>query len=324
MVENISLQKISEQKSHLPVIKKGFLYELKKNRLLTLMALPSVIFVFLFSYTPMIGIILAFKNYTYSAGIFGSDWVGFANFKFFFVTGVAGRVTLNTILYNLAFTAVDIVLQISAAIIISELVGRYFKKITQTMILLPFFVSWVVVGAIVFNTLNYDTGFINNLLVSLGYEKMDFLNNTIVWPILFVLFHAWKGFGYGSVVYLAAITGIDQDIYEAAKIDGANVFQRIFEITLPCLKPTVIILLLLGLGNIIKGDFGMFYNLTGNNPMLYNVTDIVDTFVFRSLMKSQDFGMSTAAGLYQSALGLVIILTVNTIIKKVQPEYALF
>ena len=303
----------------------GVFYELLiKNRILTLMTLPSILYVFLFNYVPMAGIIIAFKNYVYSKGIFGSDWVGFDNFAYLFLAGTIYRVTLNTVVYNIAFLATDICLQVLVAVILSEVAGRYFRKISQTILLMPFFISWVVAGAIAYNLLSYDTGFINHVLISLGRDKINFMNNPAYWPFLFVMFHTWKGLGYGSVIYLAAITGIDKEISEAAGIDGANIFQRIRYIVLPSLRVTVITLVLLGLGNIIRGDFAMFYNLTGNNALLFDVSDIVDTFVYRSLMQSQNFGMSAAAGIYQSVLGFAIIMMVNTIIKKVQPEYALF
>jgi putative aldouronate transport system permease protein len=301
-----------------------FIHEMRKNWVLTLMILPSMIYVFIFSYLPLPGIIIAFKNYNYRKGILGSSWCGFQNFEFLFSTGVIARVTFNTVFYNIAFMIVDITLELTVAVILSEIAGKLYKKISQTLLLMPFFVSWVVAGAIAFNLLSNDYGLVNGVLVSLGKEKVDFLNNQAIWPFLFVAFHAWKSIGYGSVVYLAAVTGFDQEIYEAAAIDGAGIFKRVFKITLPLLKPTVIVLILLGLGNIIKGDFAMFYNLTGDNPLLYNVSDIIETYVYRSLAQLQNFSMSTAAGFYQSVLGFLIIMTVNTVIKKMQPDYALF
>ena len=305
--------------------RKEVLYELfVKNRMLTLMITPAVLFIFLFSYIPMFGIIIAFKHYTYTDGILGSAWAGLDNFAYLFQTGVIYRVTINTILYNLVFLITDLFSQIIVALFLSEITGKYFKKATQTMLLFPFFISWVVAGAVVFNLMSYRYGAINSALASWGFERIDFMNNPAIWPPIIVLFHMWKGVGYGSIVYMAAITGIDQEIYEAAKIDGASIFQRIKNITLPILKPTIIILILLSLGNIIRGDFAMFYNLTGNNALLMDVTDIVDTFVYRSLMTMQNYSMSAAAGLYQSVLGFFIIITVNTIIKKVQPDYSLF
>jgi putative aldouronate transport system permease protein len=319
MMQQTALTKAIKEKKQ-----KSFLHEMYKNRILTLMVLPMILYVFLFAYMPMAGIVLAFKNFVYSKGIFGSDWVGLDNFMFLFKSGMVLRVTFNTVIYNIAFMVINTILQIFVAILITEISGKYFKKTVQTMLLMPFFISWVVAGAIVFNLLSYNSGVINHLLASLGYKRINFMNQEAFWPFIIVIFNAWKGVGYGSIVYMAAITGIDKEIYQAAEIDGASIFQCIFNITLPQLKPTVIVLILLGLGRIVSGDFAMFYNLTGNNALLYNVTDIVDTFVFRSLMQNHDFAMSAAAGIYQSVLGFIIIMTVNTVIRRVQPDYALF
>lgn len=298
--------------------------EFRKNRYLFLLIIPAVIYVFIFSYLPLPGIVIAFKNYNYNKGIFGSDWVGFKNFGYLFQTGAIFRITFNTVVYNLLFILFDLFFQVGIAVILSEIIGKKIKKVMQTMLLMPYFISWVVAGAIVYNVLGTDYGLINSILEFNGLEKINFMNDPSIWPGLFVFFHVWKGLGYGSVVYLAAITGIDQEICEAAQIDGAGILQRIFKIIIPLLKPTIVVLLLLHLGNIIKGDFGMFYNLTGNNALLYDVSDIIDTFVYRSMIQTQNFGMSAAAGLYQSVMGFAIIMVSNTVIRKLQPDYSLF
>ena len=299
-------------------------HDLWKHRALLLMLFPAVAYVVIFNYIPMSGIVIAFKDYNYSKGIFGSDWCGFNNFKFFFQSGAASRVTLHTVLYNVGFMVFDVIFQISTAIFLSEIIGKWFKKVSQTLLLMPYFVSWVVAGAILLSLLGYERGLFNNVLSSLGFEKGNFTTDPKYWPYIFIIFHIWKGLGYGGVVYLAAISGIDQELYDAAEVDGASIFKRIWYVTLPCLKPTVVILILLSLGHIVRGDFGMFWNLTGNNPLLYSVSDIVDTYVYRSMIQTQDFGMSAAAGLYQSVLGFAVILSVNALIKKLQPEYVLF
>lgn len=298
--------------------------EICHDRYLYLMLVPAVAYVIVFNYLPMPGMVLAFKQYNYSKGIFGSDWIGLKNFGFLFRTGAISRITWNTIVYNLFFIFFDIFFQVTVAVFLSEMRNKYYKKITQTVLLLPFFISWVVAGAIVYNLLNTNYGLINSILVSLGREKISFMNNAKIWPGLFVAFHVWKGLGYGSVVYLAAITGIDQELYDAAQIDGAGVFQRVFKITIPLLKPTVVVMLLLSLGRVVRGDFEMFYNLTGNNAMIYNVSDVIDTFVYRAMTQTQNFGMAAAAGLYQSILGFIIVLIFNRLIKKLQPDYSLF
>lgn len=304
--------------------KNGILYELNKNKVKFLMIMPAVLYFFIMCYVPMTGIVLAFKNYTYTGGIFKSPWVGFNNFKFFFNSGKAFLVTKNTILYNIAFLIINNFLQITVAIILSELAGKYFKKISQSLMFLPYFISWVVVGAFIYNLFNYEFGAVNTLLNSMGMEPIDVYSNPSAWKYILVAVSAWKWVGYGSVLYLAAILGIDSEIYEAADIDGANIFKKIWHITLPSLKPTVIILLLLSLGNIMKGDFQMFYQVVGNNGLVLDATDVIDTYVVRSLMDLQEFGMTAAAGLYQSVLSLFIILGANKLIKIIDNDYALF
>jgi putative aldouronate transport system permease protein len=306
------------------VKKDGFLYKLKKYRVFLLMLLPAVIYIIVFSYIPMAGIIMAFKKYTYAGGIFNSPWNGFKNFHFFFQSGQAMRVTRNTVLYNLLFIAFNTVLQITVAILLTEMKSKYFKKISQSLMFLPYFISWVIVSVISFNLLSFDFGFINKFIESLGGTKINFYATGALWPVILTLFGAWKGLGYGSVMYLAAIMGIDTSIYEAASIDGANVFQRIFKITLPLMMPTVVILLLLSVGGIFRGNFDMFYNLIGDNGMIYNYTDVIDTLTFRALIKNSDFGMAAASGLYQSVLCFITILLVNKFVSKYDKDYSLF
>ncbi|OBR65503.1 sugar ABC transporter permease [Paenibacillus oryzae] len=304
--------------------KSGFWHDVKKYRALLLMLAPAVLFFLLFAYVPMAGIVLAFKQYNYSDGIFASPWNGLNNFRFFFESGDAWRVTRNTALYNLAFILVNNLLQIVAAILLFEVAGKWFRKITQSILFLPYFISWVVVGAIAYNMFNYNVGTINVALEWLGFAKIDIYNTASYWPFILVAVTAWKALGYGTIMYLAAITSIDTEMYEAAEIDGANIFQRIFKITIPNLMPTLIILVLLAIGNIFRGDFGMFYNMIGNNSMLFSATDVIDTFVFRSLTTNNEIGMSAAAGFYQSILGFATILLANYAVRKYDKDRALF
>lgn len=315
--ENLNINLSSKKQSIL-------LKSIIKNKVLLIMLLPALLYFIIFSYVPMLGVIVAFKNYNFSDGIFGSPWVGFENFKYFFISGQALRVTRNTFLYNSLFIIVNTVLQMGLAILISEIGGKFFKKITQTSMFLPYFISWVVVGMMAYNFLNYDHGTINTILSKFGAEKVNFYTTTWVWPFILVFFSAWKNVGYGTVLYLAAIMGIDSEIYEAAKLDGANIFQRIFKVTVPCLVPTLIILTLLAVGNIFKGDFQMFYQIVGNNGPLFNTTDVIDTFTVRSLIQSGEIGMSAAAGLYQSVFCFITILVTNAIVKKYDRDYSLF
>ena len=307
-----------------PKLVKNLAYDFKRNPALLLMILPIVAYLLVFSYAPMFGAIIAFKSYNFEQGIFGSPWCGLNNFRFFFISGKAWQVTKNTVLYNVAFIAVQNVLEITAAIFLSEIAKPRFKKITQGAMFLPNFISWVVVGAIAYNLLSYDFGFINNLLTSMGLEKWDVYTNAKYWPGIFIFLSAWKHVGYGSIVYLAAIMGISSEIYESAALDGANEWQKIRYITLPGIKSTFFVLLILAIGNIFRGNFDMFYQLVGTNGLLYNATDVIDTYVFRSLLTTYEFGMSSAIGLYQSVLCCITLIVTNTIIRRFSPENALY
>ncbi len=302
----------------------SFWQNLWKYRVLTLMCLPAILFFFAFSYMPMPGVYVAFVKYNYRDGIFGSKFVGLQNFEFLMESGKLFSLTKNTILYNLAFILLGNVLAVFVAILLNEMRSKWFKKISQTMMFLPYFISQVLIGVLVYNLLNYDTGFVNSLLTSWGMEKWEPYAQPGVWPVILVLVYLWQQTGYNSVVYFAAIMGIDAETIEAARVDGANAFQKIRYIILPCLKPTIIILLLFALGGIVKGNFGLFYNIIGGNSLLYGTTDIIETFVYRATMTDFNFSTASAVGLYQSVVGFVIVMTVNFIVKKIDPEYSLF
>lgn len=288
------------------------------------MVLPAITVVVLFGYIPIAGIILAFKDFKYNLGIFGSPWAGFENFRFFFISGTGFLVTKNTILYNLLNLITSQFLAVLLAIILSEMRGKRFKKIAQSITFLPYFISWIIVGVFVYNIFNYETGIMNTLLKSLHLEPVNLYSIPTAWIFIISFFNSWKWVGYGSLVYLAAITNVNPECYESADIDGADVFQKITHITLPSITPTIIIIVLLNIGRILRGDFQMFYQIVGDNGQLFNATDVIDTFVFRSLINSGDLTMASAANFYQSVLCFVIIMTVNTIVKRTKPEYALF
>ncbi|WP_152396117.1 ABC transporter permease [Paenibacillus guangzhouensis] len=302
----------------------GLIAELRKNKMLFLMIALVLVFFVVFSYFPMVGVYYAFTNYNFDGGLFGSPFVGMQNFKFLYESGALLSLTKNTVLYNLAFIFIGNLLQLICAIFLSELASKWFKKTAQSIMFLPFFISFVLVGAFVFNLFNTETGVINALLRQFGLPSYDFYMNTEPWKYIIVFFNVWKGLGYGTVIYLAAIMSISDEYHEAAKIDGANIFHRIRYITIPMLIPTFILLILLSLGGILKGQFDLFYQIIGNNGMLYESTDIIDTYVYRSLAVNFDIGMGTAAGLYQSFFGFVLVMTVNWIIKKTREDYALF
>lgn len=288
------------------------------------MFLPTAAWYIVFRYLPMAGIVVAFKKYNYRDGIFGSPWNGLKNFDYFFQSGKALHVTVNTLMYNLVFLLFYIVFSALLAIMFSEVKGKLFKKVSQTIIFLPYFISWVVISSLVYRLFDYDTGIINKAVTALGYAKLNIATQPGAWTVILPFLYVLKWVGYGSVLFLAAIMGLDASCYEAAKIDGASAFQRIHYITIPLLKPTTITLVLLGVGRIMRGEFDMFYQLIGNNGLLMDKTDIIDTLVFRSLMGNSDFGMASAAAFYQSVLCFVIIMTVNHITKKIDADSALF
>lgn len=307
-----------------PLGKSSFLHEFAKNKLLYLMFVPVAAYFILLAYIPMAGIIVAFKEFNYRDGIYRSPWIGFTNFRYFILSGKAFVVTRNTFMYNVVFIVCYNVFSILTAILIFEAAGKRFKQVSQTLLFLPYFISWVTVNAFLYNLFNYEYGLINAIIKSLGGQAIDIYGNPANWYLLLPVLYIWKWVGFGSVLYLAALSGIDQECYEAATIDGASAFQRITRITLPLLRPTIFILALLGVGRIMRGEFDMFYQLIGRNGTLLGATDIIDTLVFRSLIGSQDFGMASAAGLYQSVLCFFIILLVNGLVRRYEKESALF
>ena len=304
-------------------VKKSFWKQVKQNRQLLTMLIPAVILVIVFSYIPMGGIIMAFKRYNYTLGLFKSEWVGFSNFRFLIISNKLWELTRNTLLYNIVFIAVGLVVELSLAIMLNEMRLVKFKKLAQSLMFLPHFISWVVAATIMLNLFG-DNGVVNGIVKALTGEKWNLYSHTDSWPLVMVLMKVWKSAGYGSVVYLAAIVGINPEMYEAAKIDGANIWQRIFKITLPTLKPTIIIMMLLAVGGIFRGDFGMFYQLVGSNQLLLKSSDIIDTYIYRSMMSSTNLGQTAAAGLYQSVLCFITINIVNFIVKKIEPDYSLY
>lgn len=304
--------------------KESILNDIKMNKFLYLLIIPGIIYFFVFSYLPMVGIVVAFQNFNPIKGVLGSEFIGFKNFEYFFGSSDAIKVTINTLYLNLLFLFTGLFFSIAIAIMLNEVKNMIFKKITQSIIILPHFLSWTVVAMFTMALLTQDGGLINNILKSLNLPTVAFYQEPKLWPFILVLLRLWKGAGFNSIIYLAAITSIDPQLYEAAKIDGANRWQCIFKITLPELKTTAVLLTLMGLGNIFHGDFGMIYSVIGDNSILYPTTDVIDTFVFRALRQLGDMGMSSAAGLYQSVVGFILVVIVNNITRKIDPDSALF
>ncbi len=298
---------------------------IRDNRILILMCLPAVLFFIVFFYCPLPGVYIAFTNYNFRDGIFGSPFVGFKNFEFLIKSGQLWALTRNTVLYNLAFILLGNVLQIILAIMVNEIRCSWFKKVSQTIMFLPYFISAVLIGVLAFNILNYDTGALNTLIRSAGANPVKIYSMAGIWPFIIILCNIWQQTGYGSIVYFASICGIDSQIIEAAEVDGATSWQRIRYIILPSLKPTFIILMLFALGGIMKGNFGLFYNLIGPaNSQLFPNTDIIETFVFRTMMNQNNFATSSAVGLYQSVFGFILVMFSNWVVRKIDPDYALF
>ncbi|MBR1584293.1 MAG: sugar ABC transporter permease [Clostridia bacterium] len=303
--------------------KHGFLREMRQNGFLYLLTLPGIIFFLVFSYTPMLGLVMAFQDYSMRKGVFGSSFNGVNNFKFLFQTGDIWRVTGNTLFLNVLFIFFTTLMSVFLAILFSEVKNRKFKRITQTISILPNFVPWTVIALFLDAFIDPTTGMVAKSLAAAG-APVDFYANASIWPGLLVFLKIWQGAGYGAIVYIATIVGIDPQIYEAADIDGATRLQKIFRITLPILKPTIILMSLFSVGRIFYGDFGMIYALVGDNSLLFSTTDVIDTYVYRMMRMLRNYGMSSATGMFQSVLGFVFIITVNWIARKLDPESALF
>lgn len=297
----------------------------KKYHQLWLLALPGILLTLMFAYIPMSGLVIIFKNYNYRDGIFGSPWVGFKNFEFFFANfPKAWRATRNTIILNLCYNVFGTAMAVMLAVMFNEIRHKRYLKVTQSLSIMPYFISWVVAGGILRALLNYDGGTINNLLVSLGFDKVDFYNDPKYWRIILTLCNIWKGAGYNGIIYFSTIAGFDTSLYESAEVDGANLWQRIRYITLPLLKPTIIIMFLLSIGKIMSGDLTMMMSITNLSSMLLDTTDIIDTYVYRSVIGMGDFVMGSAVGLYQSMFGFVLVLFSNWLVGKFDKEYQLF
>ncbi len=303
--------------------KKGPLRTLKKNWELLLLCLPAVVCYILFNYVPMGGLVMAFKNFRYDLGMFGSPWCGTQNFDFLFKSVDLGRIVRNTVGYSSAFIVVNLITNVGVALLLFEVSSRRCLKAYQTMMTLPNFLSWVVVGYIVYAILNPSMGVLNQILAAMGAETIDAYSQPGIWPGIMVFVNTWKGVGMGCLMYYAALIGIDGSLYEAARMDGANRWQQTWHISIPSLIPLMCILTIMAVGNIFRGNFEMFYQIPRNVGVLYPTTDIIDTYVYRGLQQA-NFGMSSAVGLIQSVVGLVFVTGANMIVKKISPENSMF
>ena len=290
-----------------------------------LMFIPGMIYLFVNSYIPMFGIQIAFRQYNAAKGVYGSPWCGLTNFQFLTKTKDAWIMIRNTVLYNITFIVLGTVLAVATAIILNEIRNKMAKQLYQTIILIPFLISMVIVSYLAYAFLSTSDGFINNTLVRLfGINKIDWYNTPKYWPFILVIINIWKGLGYNMILYYATICGIDATLYEAAVVDGATRWQKVVHVTLPGLKSTIIILTLMALGGIFRSDFGLFYQVPLNSGPLINITQTIDTYVYRGLIQNNNVGMSSAAGLYQSVVGFVLVVAANAIVRKIDSDSSLF
>lgn len=299
---------------------------MRKNNLFFLgLSLPGIIALIMFSYLPMAGLYMVFTKYNFKDGIFGSQFVGLQNFKFFFMNlDSAIRATKNTLVINLVSMLIGTCCNVGLAIILNEIGNKYFKKATQSVMLFPHFVSWIVVGVIAQGILDNDKGLLNQLIMAFGGKGINWYMEAKYWWFILIFTNIWKGMGYNSIVYSCAITGLDPSLYEAARVDGASRWKQIFYITLPQLKPTIVIMLLLSMGGVLGGSVDQIMGLTNLNPMLLKTTDTVATFVYRSAILNGQFESASAITLYQSIFGFLFVMLGNFVVKKIQPDYALF
>ena len=305
--------------------KKNLGKRLKRFIPLYLMMIPGAVYLIINNYIPMTGIVIAFKQFNYGKGIWGSPFIGFKNFEFLFATKDAWIITRKTLLYNVVFIVLGTACAIAVAILLNEIHSSAAKKIYQTTILVPFLISIVVVSYLVYAFLSTESGFLNKtILPALGLEPVSWYTESKYWPFILILVNLWKGLGYNCIIYYATLVGIDRGYYEAAVIDGANRWQQVVHITLPALKPTIITLTLMAIGRIFYSDFGLFYQVPMNSGPLLDVTNTIDTYVYRGLMSLNNISMASAAGVYQSLIGFLLVLAANFIVKKSSSENALF
>jgi len=309
---------------------KGKAREARSNRIggngmMYALALPGLIYLVLFCYLPLGGLILVFKNYNFVDGIFGSPWVGLDNFRFFFSSfDKAWRATQNTILLNALYIVFGTIVSVALALMFNEIKRKKFLMITQSVSFFPYFVSWAVAGGLLLTVIDFDKGTLQQLIEWLGLSKIDFFSDPAYWPVILTLANVWKFAGYNSIIYYAVLTNLDQSYYESASIDGATRMQQMFRISIPLLTPTVVILTLLAIGRIFYGDLTMMMGLTNLNPMLFPTTDIIDTFVYRTVIKNGEFAMASAVGLYQSIFGFLLVFIFNYVAGRFDKDYKIF
>jgi putative aldouronate transport system permease protein len=297
-----------------------------QNSALLIMMIPGLILLFIFAYLPMLGLVIAFKNYRASQGIFGSAWVGLQNFYYLFGTDDARRIVINTLFMNTLFIVSVLIVSLGIALLLHEVrnTNKWLAKFYQSTLFFPYLFSYVIINYFVFALLNESNGLVDHLLTSLGIHPVDWYSSPQYWPIILTIVNLWKNGGFWSIVYLAGIIAINPEYYEAASMEGATTWQQIWHITLPLLKPLIIINILLSIGKIFYADFGLFYQVPRNLPQLYPTTDVIDTYVYRTLTALGDVGMASAAGAFQAVVGFMLVLASNWLVRRTDPDRALF
>jgi putative aldouronate transport system permease protein len=322
---NVPVSKVANEKEKVihPKNRRNFFYNFKRYLPLLVLTTPALIYFVLFHYTPMLGVVMAFKNFQYNLGVWGSPWVGWRNFEFFFTSNDAWRVLRNTVGYSVLFIIVGNVVALTMALLLFEIKNKFVLKIHQTAMLLPNFLSWVLVGFITYIFLNPTAGTLNQLLEFFGQEPQNWYQEPGFWPYILTITSLWKGVGLQLIIYFAALLAVDPQLFEAARIDGASKFRQAWHISIPAVMPVLTILTILAIGDIFGGDFGLFYQIPRDVGLLYSTTDIIDTYVFRGL-RTGDLSITAAVGIFQSTVGLVMIIIVNLIVRKISPDKALF
>lgn len=300
---------------------KSFLKNTWKHRAHVVMALPAFLILFFIMYVPMAGLVMAFKDFDYTLGIWGSPWNGIENFKFLLASKKTFvEMTRNTLAYYVVFTALGTFLNVTLAIAIDQFVFKKVAKTMQTLMIIPVFISYAAVQFIVYAFISTDTGIINHMMDS----PIRFYSTASWWPLILTVVKIWNSVGYGSVLYMSVLAGIDTELYEAAEIDGANKWQKIWHITIPALIPMITVMLLLSVGSIMKSDTGLFYQVTRNSGVLYPTTQVIDSYVLNAIFRNSNFGFTAATSFFQSVVGLLMMLFANGMVRKIAPENALF
>ncbi|MGA2976775.1 MAG: ABC transporter permease subunit [Spirochaetia bacterium] len=302
----------------------GFFKEIKANRYLYTLAIPGILFLIIFAYVPFIGHLLAFEDFKLSTGLLHSRFVGFDNFKFFFGGRDWITVTKNTLFLNALFLGIGLSFALLLAVFINEMRNVPLKKLSQSFIFLPYFISWQVIAIMIYAILNSSTGLISQVLQAAGLKPINWYGRPELWPAVLTFANIFKYAGYNSIIFLATIVGISEELFESARIDGASRLQQVLHVTLPLLRPIFIIMLLMGIGRIFYGDFGMIYGIVADNGVLFPTTDVIDTYSYRALRQVGNLSMSSAVVLYQSVMGLVTIVVFNWVVRKVEPDVRLF